>query len=187
MIVRKITMQRVSDMLQYTWPMQGVGTIGSQYRKKVAVLEMPNKEINGIFLRALEGFFGENLQDEFMKVEFSWTDPARINFSLARKAGGWELRKEDKVFPLQSGSPILAKVMNQLKGCFFKEDALSSERSWDNIRVENTDLQSLTQYQTVNSEQNFFLRITNCKNTLRGTTKKGYGWAHCLRSTYSLI
>ncbi len=187
MIVRKITMQRVSDMLQYTWPMQGVGTIGSQYRKKVAVLEMPNTEINGIFIRALDSFFGETLLDEFMKVEFSWTDPAGTQFSLARKAGGWELRKEENVFPLQNGSPILAKIMNQLNGCFFKEDDVASKRTWEHIRVENTDLQELTQFQTKNSEQNFFLRITDCKNTLRGTTKKGFGWAHCLRSTYSLV
>ncbi len=187
MIVRKITMQRVSDMLQYAWPLQGVGTIGSQYRKKVAVLEMPNKEINGIFLRALDSYFGENLQDEFMKVEFSWTDPAGVNLSLSRKTVGWELRKDEKVFPLQNGSPILAKIVGQLRGCFFKEDAVASECTWDNIQVENTDLQGLTQFQSKNSEQNFFLRITNSKETLRGTTKKGYGWAHCLRSTYSLV
>jgi len=186
MIVRRITIQRSPDMLQYAWRLQGVGTIGSQYRKKVAVLEMPNKEINSIFLRGLEDFFGENLRDEFLNVQFSWTDPSGINFSLSRKAAGWELCKDENVFPLQNGSPILAKVVAQLRGCFFRDDAVASECTWENIRVENTDLQSLTQFQTSNSDQNFFLRITGDKEILRGTTKKGYGWAHCLRSSYSL-
>jgi hypothetical protein len=187
MIVRKIVMQRVANLLQYSWPLQGVGTIGSQYRKKVAVLEMPNQEINGIFMRALESYFGNELNDEFMKVQFDWTDAGGTNFSLSRKAAGWELQKEENVFPLQAGSPILAKVIEQLRCCFFPDGTLASQTKWQNIRLENTDLQALTQFQKGNSDQNFFLRITDCKDSLRGTTKKGYGWAHCLRSTYSLV